>query len=182
MVLGVQFSAILGFTAAHAGWFWREHLGDDWPRVLEVPPISNVFERFGRDVKWSPRELLVAQGGPAPRLQFESSDSERMVQVQNTRFHYNWRKREGTYPSYEDCLLPFKSSWEKFIAFCQMAELGVPDPNQWEITYINDFPKDEMWSTASDWIWILPALGAPSFQSPCTSFEGLSLNYSGVWR
>src|SRR5262249_28825361 len=42
--------------------------------------------------------------------------------------------------------------------FTERAGLGKLAPNQWELTYIDSFPKDEYWTTPADWATFLPGL------------------------
>ena len=160
-VLGVQFAPLPGFSSAHAGWFWRERLGTDWPTVTEARPVPDAFERFGEEQEWDFRRVLIKPAEPLLRSQFINADEERMVQVQNTRLHYNWRKRESDYPSYQNSITAFEATWESFREFCLGAGLGSPEPNQWEVTYINHVEKGELWSTAEDWCKVAPKASTP---------------------
>jgi hypothetical protein len=46
----------------------------------------------------------------------------------------------------------------RFAAFTEKAGLGELALNQWELTYIDAFPKEEYWQTPADWSTFLPGL------------------------
>ena len=76
-----------------------------------------------------------------------------MIQVQNRRLHYNWVRQGGAeYPRYEENIRPeFDDMWKRFVAFLLDRGLDAPVPNQWEVTYVNHFPRNTVWSAPSDW-------------------------------
>jgi hypothetical protein len=90
--------------------------------------------------------------------------------VQATRFLLNWRKRGGFYPSYRLLIAEFEEMFAKFVKFAENAGLGAVALNQWELTYIDAFPKDEYWSTPADWATFLPGLFGTLFPT-----EGLGV-------
>jgi len=177
-VLGVQFARLPLFSAAHAGWFWSKRLGEDWPTVSQAAPLDPAHERFGDERQWRPKGVLRISGEMrAPRLQFASRDGERMVQLQDDRLHYNWRKREGDYPSYEDLLPVFRSTLETYITFCEDAGLGEIVPNQWEVTYVNHIPHGKLWESGTDWSKLFPGFYVPVHKIAQLHFENASANW-----
>src|SRR5205823_5669613 len=102
LVLGVQFAPIPGFTGGHAGWFWKEHLGPGW-KPSDAPLLPEQTEAFG--AQGPPKLAFQLKQAPlASRLLIENETGDRLLQLQNTRFHYNWRKTGGDYPHYEQVL------------------------------------------------------------------------------
>jgi uncharacterized protein (TIGR04255 family) len=166
--LSVQFASLPGFSAAHAGWFWKEYvekLGDgppkEWKQVAEAVRLPDQFEKFGPEDIWVPPSLRVTQGVVSPRVQIIREDSERMIQVQDTRFVLNWRKRTSSYPTYETLLPEFLNMLHAFESFCAEAGLGVPVYNQWEVVYVDQVKKGTMWDSARDLGRIFPGLLIP---------------------
>lgn len=163
LVLGAQFSPLTKLTAGHFGWFWKQ-LGEEWTNPADAPPLEEQFElfdlpRWNRPVGLEVRLEPVCLPG---RFMVEHRDGNRMLQVQATRFHLNWRKREGFYPSYGRLISEFEGMLERFSAFAESAGLGRPVVNQWELTYIDAFPQGEYWEMPADWSKFLPGLfGAP---------------------
>lgn len=178
-VLSAQFSPLSKLTDAHVGWYWKQYLDEMWDQVVRVPRIDDRFEKFGDERQWIERGLKFEEVGPSDRTQLIRSDGSRMIQIQNTRFIYNWRKQNSAeYPSYDKLLPEFKESFlgfEKFSydAFGQAIEL-----NQWEVTYVNHLPKGDLWGTASDMQKIFPAFGVLANQIDGQIFD----TFNGTWQ
>lgn len=159
LVLGAQFSPLTKLTAGHFGWFWKE-LGEEWSYPADGPPLDEQFELFDHP-RWSRPSGFEIRLEPmrAPgRFVVEHRDKDRLLQIQANRFHLNWRKREGFYPSYRRLISEFEAMYARFAAFVEVAGLGKIVVNQWELTYIDAFPQEEYWQTTADWSTILPGL------------------------
>ncbi len=177
-VLGLQFNLLPHFSAAHAGWFWRNYLDKDWTSVKTVPRLPDQFERFGGERIWQRPQLEVHTAPQPERIQIIRKDDERMIQVQNTRFIYNWLKRTSEYPSYEKLLPQFQENFDLFKNFVREAELGKLELTQWEVTYVNHIPRGELWESVADWRDILL-----DFYVPGISEKGLLLDgFGGEWN
>lgn len=178
-VLGVQFAQLSSYSNAHAGWFWKQYLDEAWDQVNEVPRLEDQFEMFGED-KWTQsRGGFVIQTQPvSERIQIVRSDNQRMIQVQNTRFIYNWRKPvDSGYPSYQEILPEFLDRFGSFSQFAK--DSGNPDLelNQWEVTYVNHIEKGELWNDVSDCLTLFPKLGILSDNVPNQTLD----NFRGSW-
>ncbi len=90
--------------------------------------------------------------------------------LQTTRFHLNWRKREGFYPSYHRLIHEFEQMFHCFSQFVEKTGVGKLALNQWELTYIDAFPREEYWTTPADWAKFLPGLFGQLFPN-----DGLDL-------
>lgn len=158
-VLGVQFDPI-PMTNAIAGWYWKSALGQEWANANQVQRIEDVFEKFGSEREWRiPNQIRLFQKPTQDRLQISRKDNERMIQVQDTRFIYNWRKIEGSrYPSYDAIIPEFEQQFEGFRDFVTANNLGEIKLNQWEVTYVNHIPKVGLWEGLNDWPNIIPYL------------------------
>ncbi|MBX3419386.1 MAG: TIGR04255 family protein [Pirellulaceae bacterium] len=156
-VLGAQFAPLGSFTSAHFGRFW-DRLGSDWIDPRDNPLIEDQFERF--DQVASPRKWRL-RVEPAPlvnRLTLINRKGDRLLQLQPTRFHMNWRKTDELKPSYKELIEEFESEFGKFVSFCDEVGVGTVEVNQWELTYVDFFPKGEYWETPEDWNRFLPGL------------------------
>jgi uncharacterized protein (TIGR04255 family) len=164
LVLGAQFSSLTKLTAGHFGLFWKE-LGDDWTEPGDATVIEDQFELFDRPRWGTPAgvQLRLEPLRLPGRFTLGHKSKDRLLQIQATRFHLNWRKREGFYPSYGRLIAEFESTFARFAAFAERTGLGAPALNQWELTYIDSFPKDEYWTTPADWATFLPGLFGPLF-------------------
>jgi uncharacterized protein (TIGR04255 family) len=171
LVLGAQFSALTKLRAGHFGQFWNE-LGSDWINPEDGPLLEDQFELFDRP-KWNAPASLQLRLEPfrlPGRFLLGHKSKDRLLQIQATRLHLNWRKREDFYPSYKRLVSEFEKMFERFAAFAAKAGLGELTLNQWELTYIDAFPKEEYWQTPADWSTFLPGLFGKLF-----STDGLGL-------
>jgi uncharacterized protein (TIGR04255 family) len=182
-VLGVQFAPIEGFTSGHFGWYWKNFLDESWVRTREATLLLDQFEKFGAEEDWKllglPAHLQLRAKTVGPyRLQIINVNDDRMIQIQNTRFHYNWKGGKGSYPGFERVFPEFLTELDRFRAFLRHAGLGEIAPNQWEVTYVNHVPKGHLWQTPADWHTIFPALFARQTELGAVRFEGVS----GEWH
>lgn len=186
-VLSVQFTPLPGFTAAHTGWFWKEYLeklgegpSKEWSQAVEAPRLEEQFERFGTEDPWVVPSMKLMQGVHSPRMQFIRSDGERMIQVQDSRFVLNWKKQTSEYPSFEALLPEFRSMLHAFESFAREARLGQLAYNQWELIYVDQIKKGDMWDSVRDWSRIFPGLTMPPASldhAPRTGDERMSADW-----
>jgi uncharacterized protein (TIGR04255 family) len=160
-VLGVQFDRLAGFSGAHAGAYWQKYLGDEFETAQDAARLEDQIERFGDDIRWGLSGGFVVRPGHTPNRIQIISGADRMVQIQDTRFIYNWRKRERGYPSYERLRPEFFEAFTNFQAYVRDAKLGELEPNQWEVTYLNHLARGELWDLPQDWTRIFPGLYIP---------------------
>ncbi len=179
-VLSLQFAPLKEFTSAHAGLFWRNYLSDRWTFVRQDVRIDDQFERFSSEKRWMPKgsSLTFVKGHAPQRVQIIRDDNERMIQVQDTRFIYNWRKQEGEYPRYEKILPKFKKQYGLFVQFVRDQGWEIPQLNQWEITYVNHILRGEAWHSPEDWPKIFPWFSFPALGVGKQSADG----FTGEWH
>jgi uncharacterized protein (TIGR04255 family) len=157
-VLGVQFTPIAGFTAAHFGWYWKQKLDSSWTKAHDVPRLLDQFERFGDQQNWGiPMPMIRASIEPE-RVQFVQDSGEKLIQIQSTRFIYNWKKHENAYPSFDSIFPEFLGRLKCFEEFLVDARLDPTPYNQWELSYVNHIPKGSIWDSPSDFAQIFPGL------------------------
>lgn len=179
-VLSAQFAPLEKFSNAHGGWFWKNYLNKDWVTVQSAPKLEDQFERFGDEVRWAPPGggIRIVPSDESERLQILRTDNERMIQIQDSRFVYNWRKQQAGYPSYEKVLTDFQSGFAEFERFVKDAGLGTLDLNQWEVTYVNHIDSGVLWNTTSDWTNIFPRFQSPAEGVPEFNPE----DFRGEWK
>lgn len=179
VVLGVQFEP-LRMASGHLGWYWRDVLGGDWPNISDGPRLPDQIESFGErwGFHWPAMQFVLGPVTSPGRIQIRHRDDDRMIQVQDTRFVYNWIKSEREYPRYRVIRQEFDEHWARFCEFVRRAELGTLRPNQWEVTYVNHVPCGPLWSTPADADRVFP--GLLKRPEPCggTSFETMA----SEWR
>lgn len=145
-VLGVQFSPLQRFSILHYGLFWKK-IRVDYPKCNVVPPLDPVTEQFQDETKKiqaEPKITVELKSSPEIRYWFIDSSETGLIQVQTDRFIHNWRKVKGdeVYPRYDSLKPRFKKEWQRFCEFLDEEELGSPEVNQCEVTYINNIEID----------------------------------------
>lgn len=174
--MGVTFRRIPGLTNGHLGAFWAE-LRSTWPHVQDAYLSQRQIEQF--DDKWlgAGAELRVSQN-PAARLVISNSDCSRAIQMQQNAFDYSWiRTGSEIYPRYGVVREGFDQEWARFCQFLRAGTFSDPDLLQWEITYVNEIPKGDLWRTPEDWPSLFSSsFGVPS-QSTLANLESFNTNW-----
>lgn len=76
---------------------------------------------------------------PRVRTWFQSSDKTQLLQLQNNRVAYNWKKGlvDHQYPSYDEVERRFRETLPVFEEFVAKEGLGRIEATQAELTYVN---------------------------------------------
>jgi uncharacterized protein (TIGR04255 family) len=157
VVLGVQFDRLRAFKNAHLGAFWKALDEAEWPSVVDVPPLSPQFERFTEEARRIRGVELHLTQDPTSRVQIKNKQGDRMIQVQNGRFHFNWLgEGGGKYPKYNKVQAEFDLYLRQFVEFINTEKIREFKPNQWEVTYLNHIPKGTVWKTPHEWGFFQP--------------------------
>jgi uncharacterized protein (TIGR04255 family) len=129
VILGVSFVAP-SFSLVDYGLFY-ERLRNVYPRVTVQNPIATATE-YGQP-------LYIPS---LPRIWLESEDRHSLVQLQENKLIYNWRKIAGVgvYPHFTVVLENFKNAWTSFITFFQ--DRGPINQQQFELSYVNNIQLD----------------------------------------
>ncbi len=90
----------------HIGQFWTEIAGE-YPLTQDFPPVPDVGEVAGLSFSIMP---------PLRRAFLATSTTEFVIQLQDSRFHHNWRKLSPTveYPRFGVVFKRFLSAWGRF--------------------------------------------------------------------
>ncbi len=177
--LSIQFDGLEGFTNAHLGLFWAT-LREQYPLCSDAEPIPTQREVFGDSATKIIGPPRVRFGkDPSARLQMASADKHRMIQVQNGRIVYNWRRLEGgEYPRWSKVRPFLNSTWTEYLEFLSSQGLVQPKPNQWEVVYVNHLVKGVDWHSPKDWPDLIPGLiGAQN-----RIVGGSPESFSGNWH
>jgi len=177
-VLGVQFGPLPKFTNAHLGAFWK-CLGPGWPNIGDASALPPLFEKFSAEDRWTePGLKLKIKQDVSLRIQIRNDSGDRMVQVQNGRFHYNWLGEDGgAYPRYNTVRPEFDRLLEQFRSFLSDEDLGSLTEDQWEVTYVNHIPKGSVWNTVDEWAEVF----CPVATLPVSAGSARLTNLGGEW-
>jgi len=131
--LGISFTPLQKMKAAHTGLFWNI-VKKEFPKCEHAPVLGNIDEVIEPEIG-----LLV------PRIWLINKEDDNLIQIQKNKFFFNWRKREKNYPHFDDISIMFFENLKKFSDFLSTNDLGSIEPNNFELTYINNIPKGEGW-------------------------------------
>lgn len=150
--LGVQFEPLSNLDIPRLGLLWhrfRKHL----PVIEQQPPLDPVIERVGTQQQAAAFSLQLLRMPPLPRCWFMDETGEELLQVQQDRLVWNWRKTsdDGTYPRYLESVRPhFVEHFDNFLKFLEEEKIGDFRPNQCEVIYVNHINPDDVWKTRAE--------------------------------
>lgn len=143
VVCGILFKPIARLLSPYIGLLW-ERYRPEYTSCREVAPLNPTIEKFDE-----PDEMVIEVGNIplVPRIWFVSENNNAVVQVQRDRFLHNWRKvkPEDEYPRYHKVFQLFRERLSTFQTFLEENELGIIEPLQFEMTYVNPIPQGEAW-------------------------------------
>lgn len=179
--LSVQFKPMSGWTIPHFGLFWQG-IRQSLPEINVLNPIQAQSEDVEKppflSLQWRVEPVTV----PEVRCWFASQDKHRLIQLQNDRFVFNWRKLDSNldYPRYKDFVRPtFETYWQRFLSFLVQENLGIPSVNQCEMTYVNHIKRNEGWTTIDEWDQVFNVVrkNHPAEFLPPPELEQFNLSY-----
>jgi len=129
IALGVHFERLNSWQTIHVGRFWGE-VSKEFPNTEDQPPI---FEIEGE------QRFEVFQLPPLRRTFFVSRDQTFVIQLQETKFLFNWRKKQASdiYPRFSSLFKKFVGHWGQLSDFVGRENLGTLKPARYELTYVN---------------------------------------------
>lgn len=180
-VIGVQFDPLKGLSSGNFGKFWSTLDQTEWPISTDAQELPLQYEHFGEGAQFplDPHTLqLQFSQVPRLRVQIRNALKDRIIQLQNGRFHLNWLRAGGDvdYPRFPTIKSEFLNHWQQFRQFSEQQSLGNLKPNQWEVTYLNHIPQGPIWNSPEDWSFFKPLDSVSPKASP------LPLqNFNGEW-
>lgn len=153
VVYGMRIRPSNKLLIPHIGLLW-DKFRTEYPRLQHALPISTTRGELLIDI---------VTKLPIPRVWFISSSDDKLIQFQNDRIYFNWRKRESDYPRYEYMISNFETVFNVIKDFFSEFNLGKLELQEYELTYINHIPRGMGWETIddlsevfSDFIWNKP--------------------------
>ncbi len=128
VVAGVQFERVI-LQTGHFGRFW-DIVREEFPTSHDAPPLPDTGEGFTLEILPLP---------PLRRMMLISADNHYVIQLQDSRFHLNWRKTKNSdeYPRYPNIFAKFEGFWNELVTFATSIGLGSVKPKMYELTYVN---------------------------------------------
>ena len=154
--LGVEFAPIEKWSVPHFGLYW-ERIRDRFPKFEVQPPAASQIEDLDTVFRKTENTVSVLSGPPPVRCWFIDASDSTLLQIQNSRFIFNWRKRDEPYPEYERSIRPqFQDEWRRFVGFLAENDLGEVEALQCEVTYVNHIEIGRGWESVTDFPDVFP--------------------------
>jgi len=136
VVFGVLFSPAKPLQGVHIGAFWSE-IKKDFPKVREVQPLPPIVEP--NDPFATEQGLIFTDNFPIRRAWLISQDEHVLLQIQEDRFLFNWKRtpKIKEYPRYNRLYQLFIAEFLRFCDFCERCDIGPLEFRQFELSYIN---------------------------------------------
>jgi len=149
LAVSVEFGPLAAFKTPHFGLFWSQ-IRAEYPRMEVQPPIISTSQ--------STLDPLVI----LPRCWFMDESGARLVQLQNDRVIYNWRKMaQGTvYPHYGTIRPVFEDVWTRFLTFLATEAIPLPMVQACEVTYVNQIELSTAEPTKANLLEVFPSWAA----------------------
>ena len=148
VVSSITFNKLSSFLSPHVGQLW-ERYRSDFPDCRDLPPLAVVIE--------SPdpaglRSFEYSDVPPLPRSWFISRDQTNLIQFQQDRFLFNWKRvrDDSVYPRYSTVKSKFDDLFQEFLGFLSETNTGSVDPIQYELTYVNHILFEDGLQTNAD--------------------------------
>jgi len=135
VIFGVEFNAE-SFSTVHFGLYWQEIKEKFTQKPLDRPPIGDTE--------------LISLLPSLRRVWFESKDQKELIQLQDNRFYYNWRKRDEEYPHFEKIHPKFLVEWNRFTDWWAKNEKNQLTPIRYQMSYVNQIEADLGWHSVED--------------------------------
>lgn len=137
LVFDIAFRLPRPMQTAHVGAFWSI-VRSEFPSAIDkapVPPMQ-VPLRTGQPPTVS---VEISELPPLRRTWFEDTEQRELMQLQEDRFIFNWRRKglEDAYPGYGAIEPLFERRFLQLQEFLDEAGLGAMDYVGFELTYVN---------------------------------------------
>lgn len=144
VALSVQFAPLERLSVPHVGLLW-DRFRERFPKTEEHHRIEPAIERFESVQKREPLRFRFSQKYPRPRVWFVNDSETKVLQIQEDRFIFNWRRRitDKEYPRYPILREDFLHSFRTFQEFVSLHSLGDLELLQSEVIYVNVIKASE---------------------------------------
>lgn len=129
-----------------------------FPKYEQAPPLPSSIEMF--EGPQEPRvEFQVSNAPPTPRLFMVTESETEVLQIQENRLGYSWRKLspDHEYPRYASIRGKFEQELADFQAFLSEERLQPLTPEQCEVTYVNVILPEGVWNGHSELGKVIPS-------------------------
>lgn len=170
VAISVQFQPIDGFLDEHIRGYWQT-IRSEYPIAQLQPRIEGPIESKDPSPPVQLQLQISAMAPSAGRMWLISEADDYLIQVQDTRFIQNWRRRDADYPRFESINDLFWRNYRKFRQYLASIDLPQPQVQQVEVTYIDWIPNIPMSE------FLKPA-GVSSIRTPTYNLQAEEQNWT----
>ncbi|MCB1721928.1 MAG: TIGR04255 family protein [Rhodospirillales bacterium] len=138
VAVAVQFSDLHGFPAPYLGDLWAAFGRDEFPNVQNQEVIAPM--------PGSEKERVISFVDPSceiPRVWFLSEDQTELIQFQQDRLAFNWRRvNDKPYPRYKSVIEKFEQTLKALEKFVKLHKKPL-SYDTLELIYVNIVPFDD---------------------------------------
>lgn len=146
----IDFAPLPGWQIPFFGLYWQT-IRDRYPKLDAHPAIPPQIEDLDEQMPSKVFSLGVLSA-PSLRCWFYNESETQLIQIQNDRFIFNWKRglSDEPYPHYRSIRATIREEWIGFVEFVARNGLGPIQTRQCEITYINHIEKGSDWRDYSE--------------------------------
>ncbi len=159
VAVSVQFESPL-LDTPHVMLFWSQ-VRSRFPVIEQTPSLPPTIETFEAPKVLIPNiEFKLLDAPPTPRVFLHNKARTELIQLQQDRFGYNWRRLQpdDNYPHYEAIKESFAKEFAVFEEFLSNENLGEMRPTQCEVTYVNHVFGEGIWQKHGELYKVIPSV------------------------
>lgn len=167
-IFDVTFATLGDLKTVHYGSFWN-CIKPEYSEVQDLAPLRPLIEpNLGNE---TPIQLSLSDKPVLPRVWFVNEAQDYVLQIQNSRLIFNWRKKPGNpYPGFKENYQRFCHLLNRFSDFLAQEGLPTLKIRQLELRYVNDIydinGKDTIADYASMFVDWQPEKNARFLEEP----------------
>jgi len=152
----VEFAPLHGWKIPYYGLYW-ESIRSRYPKLDVHSAIPSQIEDLDEQMPSKSVSFGIVSSPPV-RCWFYNEPETELIQVQNDRFIFNWKRgvSDERYPHYKNIRPTIKEEWNGFVEFVKSNKLGHLNVMQCEVTYINHIEKGVGWRDYSEFGNVFP--------------------------
>lgn len=140
---------------------WWSQIRDQFPGFEQGVPIPPATESFDMPEVLQPRvQFQLLDAPPVPRIFLKNATDTELIQIQQDRFGYSWRKLkpEDEYPRYVAIRRHFQEQMTAFEQFLASQHIERVSPTLCEVTYVNHILSSEVWHGHNELHKVIPSV------------------------
>jgi uncharacterized protein (TIGR04255 family) len=156
---------------------WWCQIQSQFPGLEQAPPIQTVLESFETKIPKPNVQFQVFDTPPVPRIFMKKANETELIQIQQDRIGYSWRKlkKEDDYPRYYVLRDNFEAQLRSFERFVEQNKLESINPKLCEVTYVNHVFGTTVWHGHNELHKVIPSLTPKLSEGFLTQPEDMQL-------